>query len=242
MQPTSCQPRYAMLAATLKQLIDQGHYPVGSSLPTEANLCEQFNVSRHTVREALRLLQKQGLIASRQGCGSHVTENKCENNFTHALDSMATFKDFRAKFTPNLICSALQTLEPEHANYVNIDPKRLWLRLKIIWHWNQDNLPSIITDAYIDGKYSCIQKIYNCEKSLHDILEQHYGVHTAYIHQEIRAILLNSEQKKILQANKNTPGIFAIRQCFSDNDEIVVMSFNVAHGDRYIYSHNLRNL
>ncbi len=242
MQSTICQPRYAMLATALKQQIEQGHFPVGSALPTEASLCEQFNVSRHTVREALRLLQKQGLIASRQGCGSHVIERSSESNFTHALDSMATFKDFRTKFTPHLICTALQTLEPDYAKFVNTDSKRLWMRLHIVWNWNQDNLPSIITDAYIDGKYSCIQKIYNCEKSLHDILEQHYGVHTAYIHQEIRAILLNDEQKKLLNANKNTPGIFAIRQCFNDNNEIVVMSFNVAHGDRYIYSHNLRNI
>lgn len=241
MQPTTCQPRYAMLAATLKQQIDQGMYPVGSSLPTEANLCEQYNVSRHTVREALRLLQKYGLIASKQGCGSYVTERKTESNFTHALDSMATFKDFRKQFTPQLISTALQSLEPEHAQYVNMDPKRLWMRLHILWTWNHDNLPSIITDVYIDGKYSCIQKVYNCDKPLHDILEQHYGVHTAYIHQEIRAIMLNDQQKKLLKANKNTPGIFAVRQCFSDNDEIVVMSFNVAHGDRYYYSHNLKN-
>lgn len=42
-------------------------------LPTEMELCEQFQVSRQTVRQALALLKEEGLITGKQGSGSYLT-------------------------------------------------------------------------------------------------------------------------------------------------------------------------
>ncbi len=66
------QPRYLLLAQDLIQDIDTGRYPVGSLLPTELELCEQFGVSRHTVREAVRRLREMGLVTRHQGIGTRV--------------------------------------------------------------------------------------------------------------------------------------------------------------------------
>jgi DNA-binding GntR family transcriptional regulator len=64
--------RYQQLADALATEIRVGRIGVGDLLPTEAELTRQFDVSRHTVREALRVLRSQGLITSRQGLGSRV--------------------------------------------------------------------------------------------------------------------------------------------------------------------------
>ena len=50
------QPRYAQVARELRRAIATGIYPVGAHLPTEHQLCEQFQVSRVTAREAVRIL------------------------------------------------------------------------------------------------------------------------------------------------------------------------------------------
>src|SRR5437762_11604176 len=73
--------RYVMVATALKEEIVKGAYPVGSQLPTEAELCARFAVSRHTVREALRLLRDERLIASRQGAGSVVLPPPSPDSF-----------------------------------------------------------------------------------------------------------------------------------------------------------------
>ena len=57
--------RYLQVARTLRKEIVDGVYPVGSQLPTEQQLCERFEVSRYTVREALRRLRDDNL--SRHG-------------------------------------------------------------------------------------------------------------------------------------------------------------------------------
>jgi GntR family transcriptional regulator, transcriptional repressor for pyruvate dehydrogenase complex len=52
--------------------ISNGEWPKGTRLLTEIELAEQFGVSRTVIREALLRLRIDGLIASRQGAGTHV--------------------------------------------------------------------------------------------------------------------------------------------------------------------------
>ena len=62
--------RYALLAESLLGKINSGDYPVGKLLPSESELCQQFGVSRTTVREALRHLNDMGLLSRRAGVGT----------------------------------------------------------------------------------------------------------------------------------------------------------------------------
>jgi GntR family transcriptional regulator len=55
--------------------IDRGVIAPGEALPTEQTLCDQFGVSRITVRRALADLAEQGYIERRQGVGSFVREH-----------------------------------------------------------------------------------------------------------------------------------------------------------------------
>ena len=61
--------RPSAIAEVLQQNILSGHYAPGDRLPSEADLCAHFNVSRPTLREALGRLSASGLIQSRRGAG-----------------------------------------------------------------------------------------------------------------------------------------------------------------------------
>ncbi|MFN3288500.1 MAG: GntR family transcriptional regulator, partial [Sphingomonadaceae bacterium] len=65
-------PRYQAIADELRAAIANGALPPGASFPTEADLMRQHQVSRFTVREALRRLEAEGLISRRRGSGSVV--------------------------------------------------------------------------------------------------------------------------------------------------------------------------
>ena len=56
----------------LREAILGGTFRPGSQLPTEAELCEMLGVSRTVVREALRVLEDDGLVARRHGVGTFV--------------------------------------------------------------------------------------------------------------------------------------------------------------------------
>lgn len=71
-------PKYQRIADVLRDQIREGHYPQGGLLPTEQALCEEFDASRQTVRQALQCLVTEGLILRRQGSGSRVCEKPRE--------------------------------------------------------------------------------------------------------------------------------------------------------------------
>ncbi|MDI9915743.1 FCD domain-containing protein [Rhodococcus sp. IEGM 1379] len=60
--PLSRMPLALAVSGRIRAAILDGTLPVGESLPTEAELAQTFSVGRSTVREALRVLQAQGLV------------------------------------------------------------------------------------------------------------------------------------------------------------------------------------
>ncbi len=69
-------PLHRQLFLVLHDEIDRGVMAPGEALPTEQTLCEQFGVSRITVRRALADLAEQGYIERRQGVGSFVRRHE----------------------------------------------------------------------------------------------------------------------------------------------------------------------
>ncbi|WP_327047317.1 GntR family transcriptional regulator [Microbispora sp. NBC_01189] len=66
------EPIYRQIAAVIAQRIEDGTYGPRRAIPSEAALCAEFDVSRNTVRAALRVLAEQGLIVSVMGRGTFV--------------------------------------------------------------------------------------------------------------------------------------------------------------------------
>ena len=56
----------------IKQLISEGHLKIGDKLPPERELADAMNVSRHTLREAIKSLERVGLLKSRPGSGTFI--------------------------------------------------------------------------------------------------------------------------------------------------------------------------
>lgn len=67
-------PMYRVIAEELRQQIESGELAPGSQLPTEFDLRDRFSASRNTVRDAIKSLSSLGLVVTRPGQGTYVTE------------------------------------------------------------------------------------------------------------------------------------------------------------------------
>ena len=63
---------YEEVIQKIRKLIENDDLGPGDLLPPERQLAEKFKVSRHSLREAIRVLQEQGVLATRQGSGNYI--------------------------------------------------------------------------------------------------------------------------------------------------------------------------
>ena len=84
---------YEEIVAKIKDMIEKGKFKSGDQLPVERELAEVFRVSRSSVREALRSLESQGLLESRQGDGTYVASQPVESLVNPLATVIFTEKD-----------------------------------------------------------------------------------------------------------------------------------------------------
>ena len=77
-EATGGGPLWQRIRAALGADLDEGRYPPGAKLPTEAELSRRFGANRHTVRRALDTLRREGRIHVRRGAGAFVTQARLD--------------------------------------------------------------------------------------------------------------------------------------------------------------------
>jgi GntR family transcriptional regulator len=68
------EPLYRQIAQELREQIESGTLSSGEQLPTESELIENYNASRNTIRDAMKWLVTRGLVETRPGQGTFVTQ------------------------------------------------------------------------------------------------------------------------------------------------------------------------
>ena len=103
-------PLYSQLVSIVKRNISAGTLSTGDLLPSEAEFCKTFQISRSTVRQAIGALESEGLVVRKQGRGTFVAEPKVrrrtENvySFTSEISAMG--------LTPSSTLIEFDVIEP----------------------------------------------------------------------------------------------------------------------------------
>ncbi|NMF31819.1 GntR family transcriptional regulator [Corynebacterium ammoniagenes] len=81
----SRKQQYQIVAAHLRKQIKNGTLPPGSAIPSEAELCRQFDCARGTIRQAITALRNEGLVSSGQGRRTRVLDTVPTQSFDGVL-------------------------------------------------------------------------------------------------------------------------------------------------------------
>lgn len=82
--------QYQVVAAHLRKLIKNGTLAPGAAVPSEAELCRQFDCARGTVRQAITALRNEGLVSSGQGRRTRVLDTVP----TQSFDGVVSFSQW----------------------------------------------------------------------------------------------------------------------------------------------------
>ncbi len=110
---------YQEIVSQIKSLIDSGGLQAGDQLPPERKLAEAFNVSRHSVREAIRSLERDNVLQSRPGSGTFVMLGSSQAIVDYLAlavlkekDRLAEIFQFREMLEPQIAALAAENATP----------------------------------------------------------------------------------------------------------------------------------
>ena len=143
------KPRYRVLTDELRVEIQRGDFQ-GKVFPTEAELCERFSVSRFTVREALRALQVDGLIARKRGSGTVIKPAAARGGALHQpLSNVGEILQYARDTTASFHSRGEGPLPRAIAEQIGLVAGGRWTRFHGMRTGGGSSQPIATTDAYL---------------------------------------------------------------------------------------------
>ncbi|MCX7170052.1 MAG: GntR family transcriptional regulator [Proteobacteria bacterium] len=235
------QPQYVLVAQALMQDIASGRYPVGELLPPEMELCVQFGISRHTIREAIRKLQERGLITRQRGVGTRVKAQQGESKYVQSASTIPDLLQY-AKDT-RLVPGKLSEVITNQAlgEKLRCRVGQRWVLIKGIRYAGKEKLPMALTEIYLNPAYSGIKQLVGTLKlPVHTLIEKQYGERIVEVKQEISAILIPAADARLLKVVAGSAGLLITRKYLGANDQILEMAVNLHPTSRYSYCMSLQ--
>ena len=232
------QPRYLVLAQALMDSIKEGYYPLNSLLPTEHELCKQFNVSRHTVREAIRRLDELGLISKQQGVGTRVKASQVASRYVQASEGISDLHQYVREVRLVLGASQSISAEGELAELLECKPGQLWVKVNgMRYRKEDDSAPLALTDVYIPQVYrAALEEVGEGRTPIYTLLQRRFNLQFTQVRQDISAVIISDADADALLVASGSPGLRIVRKYYGDHDELLEVAVNLHPGDRFSYS------
>lgn len=198
-------PYYFQLEGFLKEEIEKGRWNPGQQIPSEAEFCEAFGVSRTVVRQALNELVNEGLLYRRRGKGSFVARPKIAESLVQNLTGF--YEDMVAKGLTPITQVLEQKLIPASKKVAGMlslkegDQVIKMDRLRSI-----NNEPILIVTTFIPY-HICPTLLEEdlTKRSLYAVLEDRYKLEIARGRRTLEAISASEEDAKLLGIEEGDP-------------------------------------
>ncbi len=197
----SGKPRHEQISEWIRERIDGGVYLPNDRLLSENQICEQFGVSRITVRRALQTLETEGMIYRRQGLGAFVADNRVSQGMIRLTSFVEDMEQAGLK-PRSLIVNYDQVICPASiAERLDVEPGRKVVMLERLRLG--DGEPIAFDRTWLPAFYGQLLEGYDLTNdTIYRILEEEFEIEVIRGHYRLDAVNADeflSEQLHVLQ-------------------------------------------
>jgi DNA-binding GntR family transcriptional regulator len=233
--------RYSTVARLLTEEIEGGRYQVGEKIPTEAQLQERFDVSRHTVREALRDLKSQGLILARAGVGTVVRARAPRTRFMQGVGTLQELIQFVEATRMRVLARRRTIVDPVLAERVALKTGQQWHEALVLRFLPNEPTPVASMRIFVRPEHGdVLDHIDTAGLPVFNLIERRYGIRIDEVSQQIVAVLLEREAAHALKARVDSPALEITRRYTDAADRIVMASVGLYPSDRFSHTTKFR--
>jgi GntR family transcriptional regulator len=226
---------YRQLANTLRAAITSGQFAKGEQLPTELELCATHNVSRHTARDALRLLTDEGLIVRKRGAGTRVSATSPVGRFSQDWGEIGDILQY-ARDT-RLVINTYGPAYPSHIDMLGLNPSTQWMVVEGARRRIEGGPVLALTTICVRADLMPARAVLETwPQAIGEYIAAHNHVQASRIEQEISATTLDKAQAKALGEHIGDPALRTLRRYLDALGQTFLASVSVHPGDRFVYT------
>lgn len=214
--------KYEKVAQDIQKRIENHEFDNNYKLPTEDSLIDYYDVSRNTIRSALKLLSSKGLIYSRRGSGFFIRKPKNPECIS-ITGTNGLFHDFpNSEFETKVISVELIEADADLAEAMLCEVGTLIYeckRIRIV-----DHQKYALEISYYNKKIVPYLGKEIAEKSIYSYLQNDVKLKFGFADKYITAIKLDEEQAKYLDLETGDPGLVIADNVYLEDGQL----FNVS--------------
>lgn len=202
----SATPLYEQLKITLREMIDTQLIRAGERLPSEAELCERYGVSRITVRRAIDEMVESGILERHRGKGTFVSSKGRRYVLMPVDDVIGGFTDSHKgeEKRTQVLSKKEYPANGLECEILKLDKNEKVLVLTRLM--KVDGQPWLIDrTTYSASRFAGLLDCVQDDVSTYKILREKYGVQMTRSHKEFSLAYADSQQSDLFKCPIGTP-------------------------------------
>lgn len=238
--PSPNKPRYHQIADLLRRDIEKGTHRVGTLLPTELQLCAAYEISRHTAREALRVLIQDHMVERRQGSGSMVIASS-RQRFNHSISSVADLLQYGANTRLRVVESKRITADEELSELMNCTVGTPCIHIHGMRSAQKGEAPFCVSDIYrVAGNDPLTKRLLEVRGAVYALIDELEIGHIGMVEQNINATAITPQNALELGVPKSSVCLRIVRRYFDTDGKLILVAVNLHPGSNFVYSMSLK--
>ncbi|MCA1023121.1 GntR family transcriptional regulator [Halobacillus litoralis] len=228
---------YLQVIEQIKRDIESGIFKEKQKLPSEFQLSKTLGVSRATLREALRILEEEGVVTRRHGVGTFVNPKPLFTSGIEELDSV-TGMISKSGMTPGTQYLSADLVEATEEDKKRFSPLDVINLAKVERVRTADHYPVVYCTDKIPEGLLPIDQIREAD-SLFNVLEKYTGKSIGYAVTHIEPIGFHERISPILNCEPDQALLLLKQMHYSQDDVPMLLSSNYFRADKFSF-HVLR--
>jgi GntR family transcriptional regulator len=229
-------PLYVQVVGELSSKIASGEYLPGQKIPPESQLCQEFGVSRITIRQAIRKLVVEHALYTKQGKGTFVNAVKIRRRLPRLYSFSEDMRELGFEPSSRILEQAVAEADEETAGLLVL-PESDRLVNRIVRVRLANNIPILIERSYVPH-YLCpdLLDLSYEHASLYRTLTEKYRLELDRAEEIYEVRLLALAEAKELGCKRGQPAFAIQRLAFRKDGSAVELTRSVGRGDLLRFS------
>nr|WP_208327150.1 GntR family transcriptional regulator [Enterobacter cloacae complex sp. P31C] len=231
---------YKSIADRLRLRLNSSDYNIGSPLPGEKALAQEFGVARMTIRKALDLLVSWGLVERRHGSGTFVSRKDVHHETTNLTGLVEVLRQQGKEVQSKVLQFEVMPAPPAIASQLRIQvDERIYFSRRVRY---VDGKPLMLEDSFMPVKLFRNLSLAHLEGSKFDYIEKECGITISGNYESLTPVLADKTLAGYMNLPEQTPLLRITSLSYSDSGEFLNYSVMFRNTSDYQVDYHLRRI